>query len=136
MEQRTVTAIVDETAYLDWPAIGQVLKIERRAQCLRSGAWRHETRYAITSLTPERASSQRLLQLTRLHWGIENGLHYRRAVTLREDQTRISHRQQAQVMAVLNNFVVGLARKLGFHNLASAQRRFDAAISFHLGNYL
>jgi len=39
-------------------------------------------------------------------------------------------------MAVLNNFVIGLARKLGFHNLASAQRRFDAAIGFQLGNYL
>jgi hypothetical protein len=36
----------------------------------------------------------------------------------------------------LNNFLIGLACKLGFRNLASAQRRFDAAISFHLGNYL
>jgi predicted transposase YbfD/YdcC len=136
LEQRTLTAVVDETAYLDWPAVAQVLKIERHTQVLRTGVWRHETAYAITSLTPEQASSQRLLELTRQHWGIENGLHYRRDVTLREDHTRISHRQQAQVMAVLNNFVVGLARKLGFHNLASAQRRFDAAISFHLGNYL
>ena len=136
LEQRTLTAVVDETDYLDWPAVVQVLKIERRAQFLRTGAWRHETSYAITSLTPERASSQRLLELTRLHWGIENGLHYRRDVTLREDQTRISHRQQAEVMAVLNSLVIGLARKLGFHNLASAQRRFDAAIGFQLGNYL
>lgn len=136
LEQRTVTAIVDETGYLDWPAVAQVLQIERHTQCLRTGAWRHETSYAITSLTPERASSERLLQLTRQHWGIENGLHYRRDTTLQEDKTRISHPQQAQVMAVLNNFVIGLARKLGFHNLASAQRRFDAAISCQLANYL
>lgn len=136
LEQRTVTAVVDEAAYLDWPAVAQVLKIERHTQLLRTGAWRHETAYAITSLTPQQASSQRLLDLTRQHWGIENGLHYRRDVTLREDHIRISHRQQAEVMAVLNNFLVGLARKLGFHNLASAQRRFDAAINFHLGNYL
>lgn len=136
LEHRAVTAIVDETGYLDWPAVAQVLKIERRSQSLRTAAWRHETSYAITSLTPERASSQRLLELTRLHWGIENGLHYRRDTTLREDQTRISHPQQAAVMAVLNNFVIGLSRKLGFHNLASAQRRFDAAIAFHLGNFL
>lgn len=70
LEQRMVTAVVDETAYLDWPAVVQVLKIERRAQFLRTGVWRHETSYAITSLTPERASSQRLLELTRLHWGL------------------------------------------------------------------
>lgn len=136
LEHRTVTAIVDETGYLDWPAVAQVLKIERRTQFLRSGTWRHETSYAITSLPPERACSQRLLALTRHHWGIENGLHYRRDTTLQEDQTRISHPHQAQVVAILNNFVIGLVRKLGFHNLASAQRRFDAAISFHLGNYL
>lgn len=136
LEQRTVTVIVDETGYLDWPAAVQVLKIERRTQILRTGEWRQETAYAITSATPERASSQDLLQFTRLHWGIENGLHYRRDVTLQEDQTRISHPQQAEVMAVLNNFIVGLARKLGFCNLASALRRFDAAIGFQLGNYL
>lgn len=136
LEQRTLTAIVDETGYLDWPAVAQVLKIERHTQFLGTGKRRHETSYAITSLTPECASIHRLLAFTRLHWGIENGLHYRRDTTLQEDRTRISHPQQAQVMAVLNNFLIGLARKLGFHNLASAQRRFDAAISFHLGNYL
>jgi len=136
LEQRTVTAIVDETGYLDWPAAAQVIQIERRTQFLRTGGARNETSYAITSLPPERASSQRLLELTRRHWGIENGLHYRRDTTLQEDQTRISHPQQAQVMAVLNNFVIGLVRKLGFHNLASAHRRFDAAIGFQLGNYL
>lgn len=136
LEQRTVTAIFDESGYLDWPAVAQVLQIERRTQFLRTGAWRHETSYAITSLSPERASSQRLLELTRHHWGIENGLHYRRDTTLQEDQTRISHLHQAQVVAVLNNFVIGLVRNLGFHNLASAHRRFDAAISFQLGNYL
>ena len=38
LEQRTLTAIVDETGYLDWPAVVQVLKIERRTQLLRSGA--------------------------------------------------------------------------------------------------
>ena len=136
LEQRTVTAIADETGYLDWPAVAQVLQIERRTQFLRTGKRRHEISYAITSLRPERASSKRLLALTRGHWGIENGLHYRRDTTLQEDRTRISDPQQAQVMAVLNNFVIGLVRKLGFHNLASAQRRFDAAIGFQLGNYL
>lgn len=136
LEYRALTAIIDETTYLDWPAVAQVLKIERRSQLLSTGTWRDETSYAITSLPPERASSQRLLELTRQHWGIENGLHYRRDTTLQEDRTRISHSHQAQVMAVLNNFVIGLACKLGFRNLASAQRRFDAAISFHLGNYL
>ena len=130
-----MTAIIDETGYLDWPTVVQVLPIERRRQFLCTGKRCYETSYAITSLAPECASSQRLLALIRGHWGIKNGLHYRRNTTLREDQTRISHPQQAEVMALLNNFVIRLARRLGFHNLASAQRRFDAAIALQLGNY-
>ena len=92
--------------------------------------------YASAIYAPENASAERLLQLSQGHWGIENGLHYRRDTTLREDQTRMSQPQQAEVVAVLNNFVVGLARKLGLHNLASAQRRFDAAIGAALSIYL
>ena len=136
LEQRTLTAVVDETAYLNWPAAAQVFKVERRAQCLRTGNWSQETRYGVTSLTPDQAPAGHLLQLTRNHWGIENGLHYRRDATLREDQLRMKHSNQAQATAVLNNFIIGLARKLGFRNLASAQRSFDAAISSALWNYL
>ncbi len=94
-----------------------------------NGHMEQETRYGITSLAPDRASSQHLLQLTRRHWGIENGLHYRRDTTLHEDQTLMSQPTQAEVVAVLNNFIIGLARKLGFHNLASA-------IGAYLRNYL
>ena len=136
LEQRTLTAVVDETAYLNWPAAAQVFKVERRSQCQRTGHWSQETRYGVTSLTSDRASACQLLRLTRMHWEIENGLHYRRAVTLREDQTRMKHPDQAQATAVLNNFIIGLANKLGFRYLASAQRCFDAAISAALWNYL
>lgn len=136
LEHRTLTAIVDETTYLNWPAAAQVFKIDRRAQCLRTGHWSQETRYGITSLPPDRASACHLLQLTRNHWGVENGLHYRRDTTLREDQTRMKHANQAQSTAVLHNFIIGLARKLGFCNLASAQRSFDAAINAALWNRL
>ncbi len=33
------------------------------------------------------------------------------------------------MIATLNNFIVGLVAKLGFVNLASAQRNFDVAIN-------
>lgn len=136
LERRTLTAISDETGYLDWPGAAQVFRIERRRCCLRTGELTEETVYGITSLTPERASAERLLQHTRCHWGIENGLHYRRDTTLHEDQTRMSQPTQAEAVAVLNNFVIGLVKKLGFNNLASAQRHFDAAINMRLNNFL
>jgi hypothetical protein len=38
-------------------------------------------------------------------------------------------------MAILNNFVVGLASKLGFRNLASAQRTFEARFTLVLAAF-
>ena len=48
-----------------------------------------EVVYGITSLGRERADAKRLLELTRGHWGIENGLHYVRDVTMGEDASRV-----------------------------------------------
>jgi hypothetical protein len=62
-------------------------------------------------------------------------LHYRRDVSLDEDATRMTNRNQSEVMAILNNFIVGLTNKLGFHNLASAQRVFDAKLTLALSAF-
>jgi predicted transposase YbfD/YdcC len=78
------------------------------------------------------ASAEQVLTWVWLYWGIENGLHYRRDVTLKEDATRISQPRLAAAMAAINNFVVGLSQKLGFENLASARRAFDAKIAAQL----
>jgi hypothetical protein len=71
-----------------------------------------EVVYGITSLSPERADAARLLELTRGHWGIENGLHYRRDVTLEEDASRIRKGAAPEVMAALRNTVVYLAQEV------------------------
>lgn len=59
-------------------------------------------------------------------------MHYRRNVTLQEDATRMSNRHQARAVAALNNFIVDLVAKLGFTNLAYAQRQFDAKLTLAL----
>jgi len=135
LEQRTLTAILDEAGFIDWPGFQQVFKLERKVTYLTKGVVTAETVYGITSLSPERGPASQLLEWTQNHWGIENGLHYRRDVTLLEDATRISNVDQAEAMAVLNNFIVGLTNKLGFSNLASAQRVFDATLTFALSSY-
>lgn len=61
------------------------------------------------SLTKEQYSAAELLEIIRGHWSAcEIGSHYRRDVTLREDECRISDRGGAQVMATLRNLVLGL----------------------------
>lgn len=132
LERRTLTLMVDEQGFLDWPGVCQVFKLERYAQHLKTGKESTEVVFGITSRTPEKASAMQLLQWTRQYWGIENGLHYRRDVTLREDATRISEPPLAKAISAINNFVVGLSQKLGYSNLASARRIFDASIAAQL----
>jgi len=70
-----------------------------------------EVAYLITSLTAEEAGPERLLELNRAHWAIENRLHYVRDVTLNEDRCRV--RKGARPLATLRNTVMFLIRKRG-----------------------
>ncbi len=70
---------------MNWPIAEQVFNLERHFVRLADGRVTDETVYGVTSLTAREASAERLLQLDRRHWGIENELHYRRDETLRED---------------------------------------------------
>lgn len=132
LETRYLTAIPDEHDYLQWPGAATVFQLSRRVTRISTGETYSQLVYGLTSLAYAPGCAHKLLQWTRQHWGIENGLHYRRDVTLKEDATRMSHSHQAQVLATLNNLVVALAHYLGFTNLASARRfcqaKLDAAL--------
>ena len=73
----------------------------KREVTLADGSRRNEIAYCITSLLPEEADEDRLAQLIRGHWSIENGLHYRRDFTFDEDRCRIRNPVAAHVMASL-----------------------------------
>lgn len=135
LEHRRLTVMADDRGFIDWPGLRQLFKLDRRVVQTATGEVTTETVYGITSLPSEDASAEHLLTWTRDHWGIENGLHYRRDVTLSEDAIRMSNPRQAETMAVLNNFVIGLVRKLGLTNLASAQRTFEAHFTLALSAY-
>ena len=125
-ERRTLTASTELQDYLDWPTAAQVFKLERRIKRTGDGKTSPEVVYGITSLRPDKASPARLLELNRSHWGIENGLHYRRDETLREDWCHLKGGQAPRAMAVINNLIVGLVLHLGWTNLPEARRYFDA----------
>jgi len=110
----------------DWPHLAQVFKLERTVHELKTGQPKTEVVYGLTRLTTQEASPRRLLEIVRAHWGIENGLHYRRDVILQEDRLRSRSPAFGQVMACLNNLVIGLVTRLGWTNLAQARRQFDA----------
>jgi predicted transposase YbfD/YdcC len=126
IELRTLTTSSLLQGYSDWPAVAQVFKLEREVRTLANQPLRSEVVYGLTSLTRAAASPARLLTLTRSYWGIENGLHYRRDVTLHEDTTRMKSERAAQVWATLNNLLVGLLPRLPFADLPQARRHFAA----------
>lgn len=126
IEKRTLTTSSLLRGYLDWPGVQQVFKLERQVWDLQLKPLRSEVVYGLTSLSVSEADAARLLGLTRDYWGIENGLHYRRDVTLHEDATRMRSARAAQVWASLNNLLVGLLAPLGFSQLPEARRFFAA----------
>jgi hypothetical protein len=79
--------------------------------------------YRITSLEPERGSAERLLALDRGHWGIENGLHRVRDVSLGEDACRVRSKNAPQFLAAARNLALGLLRSLEVPSIAAATRR-------------
>lgn len=128
VEIRRLTAIPDEHNYLQWPGLNTVFRLERHVSYPQTGEQRSQVVFGITSLAFTPGLADDLLNWTRQHWGIENQLHYRRDVTLREDATRMKQTHQAQVVATINNFVVTLANYLGLSNLASARRTLQAKV--------
>ena len=93
---------------LGWPGAAQVCRIERIRE--RAGRTSREIAYAVTSLTPAQADPDRLLALWRGHWLIENRLHWRRDVILREDHSSIRSGSSPQAMAALRNAMLHLVR--------------------------
>jgi len=126
LEQRRLTASRMLAGHLKWPGLEQVFKIDREVEELSTGKKRQETVYGITSLSKEQAAAGELLALVRKHWMIENGLHYRRDRTLREDACRLRIGEAAQAMAVINNLIIGLALRQGFQYLPDARRKYNA----------
>jgi predicted transposase YbfD/YdcC len=128
VEQRTLTASTGLNDYLDWPGLQQVFEIQRERFNCRTGETTTETVYGLTSQAAERASAACLLELNRSHWGIENGLHYRRDVTFGEDRCRIKSRTAAEALAVFNNLAIYLISQAGRTNAAQARRYYDGNI--------
>ena len=108
VEVRTLTASSQLNDFLDWPFLQQVFRLERKTTVQKSGQIRCQVVYGITSLPAEQASPEKLLQMLRSYWYIENGLHYRRDVSLREDHTRFKKLCAAHNMAIINNLVLAL----------------------------
>ena len=124
LERRSILTTPDLNDYLrrDWGEVGQVFRVERE----RTSRDKHsvEVVYGWTSLSQKRCSPERLAQLIRTHWAVENRLHWRRDVTLGKDRCGVRFPLVAQMLAVLNTVVLSLMDRHQVPNVARQLRRF------------
>ena len=125
-ETRTITTSSMLKDFLDWPYLEQVFKLDYRAVNLNTGQVQRQTHYGLTSLPASEATPDRLLALKRHYWAIENRLHYRRDVSLKEDRCRLRTGHAARIMAILNNLILALIDRLDFQTVPDARRKFSA----------
>ena len=128
--KRTLRRTTVLTKGSQWAGLKQGFELTRERTI--KGVTTRETVYGISSLSTQEADAERLLELTRGHWGIENGLHYKRDVTLGEDASRVRKGTAPQVMAALRNGVIHMLGGTA-EGLAAAVRTmsncFDKALN-------
>jgi predicted transposase YbfD/YdcC len=126
VESRNLTTSEALVGYSDWPGLAQVFEVGRQVIEKKTGKERVEVVYGVTSLPPDRGTPERLLELVRGHWAIENRSHWVRDVTFDEDRSQVRSGNIPQVMAALRNTTIGLLRWAGYRNIAKAGRQLAA----------
>jgi predicted transposase YbfD/YdcC len=126
LERRQLLTSPDLNEYLrrDWGEVGQVFRLQRERKPPEQSSV--EVVYGWTNLTRQCCSAQRLFDLIRAHWAVENRLHGRRDVTLGEDRCGVRVPAVAQMLAVLNSLVLSLMDLHQISNVARQIRRFSS----------
>jgi predicted transposase YbfD/YdcC len=113
IETRKIWTSTELNTYVDFPHVGQVFVIERHATDKKSGKRSSEVAYGVTSRTPEQANPQRLLNINRGHWSIENSCHYILDWNYDEDRSRIRTGYGPENVTRLRRFAIGLIKSKG-----------------------
>jgi predicted transposase YbfD/YdcC len=126
IETRRLQATTALNDYLDWPGVQQVFQLIRHRKIKKCGTTSTETVFGFTSLSPDQASAEQLITLTRQHWTIENQVHWVRDVVFSEDLAQTRKNYLPHTMATLRNLVLNLIRANGIRHISRARRRFMA----------
>jgi len=94
--------------------VAQVVRIHCHTQEVRQGKVIKETddtRFAVTSYWSEEADPDRLLELGRGHWSIENGQYYRRDRTQDEDRCPVRETTTARNLSLFRSLAIFLFKR-------------------------
>lgn len=101
-----------------WPGIRSYGRIHVERTCKKTGRTCEESHYFISSLPNDAAL---ILKHKRLHWGVENGLHWRLDVTFDEDDGR-KRMNSAQNYSVINKMALAVLNSKPSKNSMNRRR--------------
>ncbi|MFE7359056.1 ISAs1 family transposase [Streptomyces sp. NPDC057543] len=127
LETRVVQALTVTELGVDFPHAAQVAKIVRHRTSVTTGRRSRETVYVITDLTSRKASTERIAEIVRLQWVIENRLHFVRDTAYGEDASEIRTGHGPENMAALRSFAINQLRATGHTNIAAGFREMVRA---------
>ena len=125
IETRKIWTTTDLNGYLNFPHVSQAFAIERIAIDKKTGQSSQEMAYGITSRAPAQADAQRLLEINRGHWTIENSCHYILDWNYDEDRCRIRTGYGPENITRLRRFAIGLIKSKGVKSVAQKMRQLN-----------
>jgi len=125
IETRKIWTTTALNHYLDFPYVGQAFAIERIAIDKKTGHSSRDIAYGITSRSPQQADPQRLLEINRGHWTIENSCHYILDWNYDEDRCRIRTGYGPENITRLRRFAISLIKSKGVRSVAQKMRQLN-----------
>lgn len=101
----------------EWVGLKQLISVHRIVK--EKGKTREELAYFISS---RQSNAFYYSEGVRLHWEIENSLHYVKDVTFEEDASKIRTSNAPQNISTIKNIAINILRKNEYKNMAQAMR--------------
>ena len=107
MSRSEVTTDIDWLRHMHskWKDLNRIIEIESTR--IIKGETTVEKRYYISSL---KSSAAEILNATRSHWGIENGLHWGLDVSFNDDDSKVKKGNAPQNMTIVKKTALNLMR--------------------------
>jgi len=109
-ERRAIRISSALAGYSALPGLAQVAEVTTQVIHLATGELSTRTRYLVTSLSAAQADPQRLLALSRGHWGIENRLCHVKDDSFGEDRHVLQSHAAGSILSLLRTTALNLLR--------------------------
>jgi len=122
IEIRKIWTTTELNGYLNFPQVGQAFAIERHFRNKKTGKCSYEIAYGVTSRKVTEASPERVLNVNRGHWTIENSCHYILDWNYDEDRGRIRTGYGPENITRMRRFAIGVIKSKGVRSVAQKMR--------------